>query len=132
MARRYIFKPPKSTRTIKHNNPKPLKVDLESAGCKLATHVYCGGFSSYVISGEGKVFAWGENTHGQLGLMNDEEEKAWIKKEEAEKRVAKGRVGRLRKRNLMMRMKNLTRLLEAKRTELPKWKKKSLTRKETK
>ena len=89
MARRYIFKPPKSTRTIKHNNPKPLKIDLESAGCKLATHVYCGGFSSYVISGEGKVFAWGENTHGQLGLMNDEEEKAFIQKEEAEKRMAR-------------------------------------------
>ena len=83
------FQATKINRTIKHNNPKPLKVDLESAGCKLATHVYCGGFSSYVISGEGKVFAWGENTHGQLGLMNEEEEKAWIQKEETEKRMAK-------------------------------------------
>ena len=89
MARRYIFKPPKSTRTIKHTNAKPLEVDIKSAGCKLAVHIYCGGFSSYALSGDGKVYSWGENTHGQLGLMNDEEEKAWLEKEEEEKKNAR-------------------------------------------
>lgn len=90
MARRYIKKPPKSTRTVKHVNSTPIEViSLREAGCDMPVHIYAGGFSSYTINGEGRVYAWGENTHGQLGLYTDEEEAEAILKEEREENSKK-------------------------------------------
>ena len=89
MARRYIKRPPKSTRTVKHHNPDPKVVDLKAVGCEFVVHIYAGGYSSYALSGKGQIYAWGENTHGQLGVFNDEEHAADIEKEKEDERKKK-------------------------------------------
>jgi alpha-tubulin suppressor-like RCC1 family protein len=45
----------------------PVIVDMERAGCKIPVHIYAGAYSSYVLDGNGKIYSWGENNHGQLG-----------------------------------------------------------------
>ena len=46
----------------------PVIIDMERAGCRVPVHIHAGGYSSYVLDGNGKVYSWGENSHGQLGI----------------------------------------------------------------
>ena len=50
------------------NTADPVEVDLHRAGCLIPVHVYAGAHSSYVMDGSGKLYAWGENHHGQCGV----------------------------------------------------------------
>ena len=51
-----------------HNSDTPVEVDLHRAGCLIPVHVYAGACTSYVLDGNGKLYSWGENHHGQCGV----------------------------------------------------------------
>jgi len=64
------------------NTDVPVEVDLQRAGCIIPVHVYAGACTSYVLDGNGKLYSWGENHHGQCGVgpldfdgLNDDEVK---------------------------------------------------------
>ena len=50
------------------NTDTPVEVDLHRAGCIVPVSVHAGACTSYVLDGNGKLYSWGENHHGQCGL----------------------------------------------------------------
>jgi alpha-tubulin suppressor-like RCC1 family protein len=68
------------------NTATPVEVDLKRAGCLVPVHVYAGACTSYALDGNGKLYSWGENHHGQCGVgpldfdgLNDDEIKEQLK-----------------------------------------------------
>lgn len=43
---------------------------IEAVGIKNAVDIFCGSHCSFAINSNGKVFAWGSNDWGQLGIGN--------------------------------------------------------------
>eukprot|EP00949_MAST-11_sp_MAST-11-sp1_P000581 g581.t1 len=65
------------------HTPVPVQTIAGAGG--YISHVYAGGFSSYALSGEGKIYSWGSNSHGQLGIATAPKRKKKKKKAEMTK-----------------------------------------------